>query len=102
MAAPDEPTWWAESDDLPGFTAVYPSLGELQRQAEDAVHFALETDDVEVEWGAAGDTPSWAATHVEFRQPEFVAEERVSRRPNNLTVEISAGRVPTVTGAAVH
>jgi hypothetical protein len=52
MAAPNEPTWWAESADLPGFTAVYPSLGELQRQAEDAVHFALETNDVEVEWGA--------------------------------------------------
>ncbi|MGD0811964.1 MAG: hypothetical protein ABSA91_19985 [Acidimicrobiales bacterium] len=100
MAAPNEPTWWAESADLPGFTAVYPSLGELQRQAEEAVRFALETNDVEVDWGAADDTPSWAAGHIEFRQPEFVAEEMVSRRPNNITVRILAGEVPTVTGAA--
>jgi hypothetical protein len=100
MATPNEPTWWAESTDLPGFTAVYPSLGELQRQAEDAVHFALETNDVEVEWAAAEDTPSWAAVHIEFRQPEFVTG-LVNRSPNNISVQISADEVPTVTGAAL-
>jgi len=101
MAAPDDPTWWAESADLPGFTAVYSSLGELQREAVDAVHFALETDDVAIEWEGADDAPRWAAAHIEFHQPEFLAEERVSRRPNNITVGTTPAEISTVTGVAV-
>lgn len=103
MAAHNEPTWWAESGDLPGFTAVYPSLGELQREAEDAVHFALGTNDVEVEWGPADDAPSWAAVHIEFHQPEFASEDAVTRSPNNISVGTSPAEIRSDTGAvAVH
>ncbi len=69
-----EPTWWAESDDIPGFTAVYPSLGELQRQAEDAVRFALSIADVEIDWVAGDDAPRWAAVQVEFVRPAFASD----------------------------
>jgi predicted RNase H-like HicB family nuclease len=88
VAGPDEPTWWAASDDLPGFTAVYPSLGELQREAEDAVRFHLEADDVEVDWATADDVPLWAYVHISFEQPGFVREDQVTRSASTISVGI--------------
>ena len=67
-----QPTWWAESEDFPGFTAVYPSLGELQREAEAAVKFALDTDEVDFEWQAAAGVPPWAYVHITYAQPGLV------------------------------
>lgn len=90
LAGPTEPTWWAESDDLPGFTAVYPSLGELQREAEDAVRFHLETDDVEVEWATADDVPAWAYVHVSFNQPAFGKPDGLVQRMSTAWVETEA------------
>ena len=73
-----EPTWWAESDDLPGFTAVYPSLGELQREAEACARFTLD-DDLEFTWVAGEESPEWAAVHVEFVRPAFARDCHQSR-----------------------
>lgn len=87
VADQEVPTWWAVSDDLPGFTAAYPSLGELQREAEDAVRFALETDDVEVDWISGGDVPEWAAVHIEVVRPGLVRDGGPSSRTYHLDTQ---------------
>ena len=99
MAGPFEPTWWADSPDIPGFSAVYPSLGELQRQAEDAVRFALEATEVELAWETADDVPLWAAVHIEFDQPEFAAKDQVTLGHSTLSVGTSRGEVSAISGA---
>jgi predicted RNase H-like HicB family nuclease len=40
--------WWAESDDLPGFSAAAPTLTDLRRLARDGAAFALHTSHVEI------------------------------------------------------
>lgn len=79
------PTWWAESEDLPGFTAAYPSLGELQREAEEAVRFALEADEVDIDWVSGGDIPTWAAVHVEAARPGLIRDGGPSSHTFHLT-----------------
>jgi predicted RNase H-like HicB family nuclease len=99
MAGPFEPTWWADSPDIPGFSAVYPSLGELQRQAEDAVRFALEATEVELAWETADDAPLWAAVHIQFDQPEFAAKDQVTLGHSTLSVGTSRAEVSAISGA---
>ncbi len=41
--------WWAESPEIPRWTAVADTLAEIRQLAEDGVRFALERDDVIVE-----------------------------------------------------
>ena len=36
-----EHAWWAESDDVPGFTAAAPTLAELRERAHAALHDLL-------------------------------------------------------------
>jgi len=91
VAEREVPTWWAESDDLPGFTAAYPSLGELQREAEDAVRFGLETDDVEINWVGSGDIPDWAAIHIEFVRPGLMRDGGPSSRTFHLDTSTAYG-----------
>ena len=40
----EETTWWAESDDLPGFTAVADSISELQSLTYEGVSFYLDDE----------------------------------------------------------
>lgn len=40
--------WWAESPEIPRWTAAADTLAEIRQLAEDGVRFALERDDVEV------------------------------------------------------
>ena len=40
--------WWAESDDLPGWSASADSLSELKVLVVDGVRFELDDDDVKV------------------------------------------------------
>lgn len=65
-------TWWADSPDVLGFYAAAPSLGELQREAPEALRWSMESEDVEVEWTTEDDVPEWAATHVAIH-PEGLA-----------------------------
>jgi hypothetical protein len=71
-----EHCWWAESDDVPGFTAVYPSLGELQREAENAVSTMLcqAGEPVEIRWTTTDDVPSWAAVHISLSENRIVSQ----------------------------
>ena len=41
--------WWAESPDIPRWTAAAASHDELRTLVEEGVRFALERDDVTVE-----------------------------------------------------
>jgi predicted RNase H-like HicB family nuclease len=99
MSGPLEPTWWAESPDIPGFSAVYPSLAELQRQAEDAVRFALEATEVELAWEPADDAPLWAAVHLQFGQPEFAPKDQVTLGHSTLSIGTSRAEVSAISGA---
>ena len=92
-----ECAWWAEANELPGFVAAYPSLGELQREAEDAVCFALASDDIEIEWKAAEGVPDWAYVHIEFVRPAFAQE--FSGRGQNANVTAGATALAQVSGA---
>lgn len=64
-------TWWADSPEVPGFYAAAPSLGQLQREAEEALRWSAEDDDLEVDWTTEEDVPEWAAAHV-ILQPGLV------------------------------
>jgi hypothetical protein len=49
MDAPDfRMGWWAESDQVPGWTASAESLRELKELVNEGVRFALDDDTVEV------------------------------------------------------
>ncbi len=41
-------SWWAESDQVPGWTAAADSLAELKQLVDEGVRFALEDDSVEI------------------------------------------------------
>ncbi|HUF33263.1 MAG TPA: hypothetical protein VMN58_08675 [Acidimicrobiales bacterium] len=45
-----EPSWWADSPQDPGFYAAASSLGALQREAEDAIRWAHEEEDLSITW----------------------------------------------------
>jgi predicted RNase H-like HicB family nuclease len=54
--------WWAESPDVPGWTAVGKSYAEILKLAEEGIPFALECDEVELNHHApAGASKSAAA-----------------------------------------
>lgn len=40
----EEGTWWAESSELPGFSAAAESLEELRREATDGIAFHLDDE----------------------------------------------------------
>lgn len=44
----EDDCWWAESPDVPGWTAVGATFAEIRKLAEEGVRFALEQDDVEL------------------------------------------------------
>jgi len=44
----EPPGWWAESEDIEGWSAAAESLSELQRLVHDGVRFALEHEDAQV------------------------------------------------------
>jgi predicted RNase H-like HicB family nuclease len=45
----DDGRWWAESPDVPDWSAAGDSFDEVRALADAGVRFALERDDVEVE-----------------------------------------------------
>lgn len=57
-------TWWADSADLPGFTAAAPTLTELREEVAAGVAFELDDEPVRVllfdETGAALDASPFA------------------------------------------
>jgi predicted RNase H-like HicB family nuclease len=46
--------WWADSPDIPGWTATADSVDALRSLAEEGVRFALESDEVVVEHQLGG------------------------------------------------
>lgn len=42
-------TWWADSEDVPGYTAVADALGDLRALVFEGIPFALEHDDIEID-----------------------------------------------------
>lgn len=58
----EEGSWWAESPDVPRWTAGASSFDEVRKLAEEGVRFALERDDVEIEhFVPEASTPKHAA-----------------------------------------
>ena len=55
----EEGTWWAESPDVPRWSAAGDTFEETRRLAEEGVRFALERDDLVVEhfWPVAPTAP---------------------------------------------
>lgn len=41
-------TWWADSEEVPGYTAVADALGELRTLVSEGIRFVLEDDDIEI------------------------------------------------------
>lgn len=44
----EDGTWWAESPDVAGFTAVGEALPQLRREVREALSFYLSTDEFEL------------------------------------------------------
>lgn len=61
-----EPSWWADSPDDPGFFAAAPSLGALQREAEAAIRWAHDDEELTIAWDY-DDVPALvgAISHIE-------------------------------------
>ena len=56
----EDGSWWAESPDVPEWTAAADTYEDAHRLAEEGIRFALERDDVAVEHFVPAETPAGA------------------------------------------
>ena len=45
----EDGTWWAESEDVPGYTAVADTLGDLRTLVSEGIPFTLEDEDIQID-----------------------------------------------------
>jgi predicted RNase H-like HicB family nuclease len=68
----DPEAWWADSPDLPGWTATAETLDELRALADEGVRFSLDRDDVIVEHLLNADVPRGAVIVFDFAAGQVV------------------------------
>lgn len=62
----DPDAWWADSPDVPGWTATAETLNELRALADEGVRFSLGRDDVIVEHRLDAPVPRGAEIVFDF------------------------------------
>jgi predicted RNase H-like HicB family nuclease len=77
----DPDGWWADSPDVPGWTATAGSLDELTHLAGEGVRFALERDDVVVDarldYGVELGVMAYADVTFDFLSGRTITHPRV-------------------------
>lgn len=98
-----QPSWWADSPDDPGFFAAAPSLGALQREAEAAIRWAHDDEDVTVAW-EYDDVPALVAAISRIESPVGTPHMLVSGQHRRSQTVVIYGFAPPIepTGEDFH
>lgn len=87
----EDGTWWAESADVPGFTAVADALPELRQLVREGLMFHLDLDSIDLR--ESMDSGGIVAT-IEIEEPPFGGLINSPQVVSAVTYKVSAEPVP--------
>lgn len=95
----EDGTWWADSPDVPGFTAVSDTLSELRQMVREGVPFYLDESEVELYEQNVDGTP---VRDVRLSGPSAWVSASAALAPSSTTSASRGGTAARMTRPMVH